>query len=124
MIHKKKKITRTSTARTHIHTRMQQDRTTKLEDWNSQCMPSLRRISCSHSYREVGRGPGEHFGWWLSVSAAAALPPPDAGGDFLNTMKLATQVIYLYKTEVELISVVSQLSHFLLPLQTTAHKQT
>lgn len=28
-----------------IWTRMQQDRTTKLEGWNSQCMPSLRCIS-------------------------------------------------------------------------------
>lgn len=30
---------------TQTHTRMQQDRTTKLEGWNSRCMSSLRRIS-------------------------------------------------------------------------------
>lgn len=37
---------------THTHTpRMQSDRTTKLEDWNSLCMVSLHCISCLLSYR-------------------------------------------------------------------------
>lgn len=36
---------------THTFTRMQQDRTTKLEGWNSQCMSSLLCISCSQCYR-------------------------------------------------------------------------
>jgi len=50
----------------HTHAK-ECSRTTKLEGWNSQCMPQLRCISCSHSYGEVGRGPGEHLDWWLSV---------------------------------------------------------